>query len=65
VDDPNRNTPLIGVKNILVTPYVASQNVDPMMGRGGETTWEVARENLRRYAAGDKMLSVVDPVKGY
>jgi hypothetical protein len=25
----------------------------------------VARENLRRYAAGDKMLSVVDPVKGY
>ncbi|HWY60590.1 MAG TPA: NAD(P)-dependent oxidoreductase, partial [Rhizomicrobium sp.] len=65
IDDPNPNSPLIGVKNVIFTPYVASQNVDPSLGRGGETIWAVARENLRRYVAGDKLLSVVDPVKGY
>jgi phosphoglycerate dehydrogenase-like enzyme len=66
---PGRNggtiSTLAGVKNILVTPYIASQNVDPTLGRGGDTTWDVARENLRRYANGDKLLSVVDPAKGY
>jgi phosphoglycerate dehydrogenase-like enzyme len=56
---------LVGLKNILVTPYIASQNVDPLLGRGGETIWAVARENLRRFVNGDKMLSVVDPAKGY
>jgi phosphoglycerate dehydrogenase-like enzyme len=65
VDDPNPNSPLIDAKNIIFTPYVASQNVDVTLGRGGETIWAVARENLRRYAAGDKLLSLVDPIKGY
>jgi hypothetical protein len=27
--------------------------------------WCVVRENLQRYAAGDKMLSVVDVTRGY
>jgi phosphoglycerate dehydrogenase-like enzyme len=53
------------VKNVLVTPHVAAQNVDAALGRGGETIWDVARENLRRYVKGDKLLSVVDPAKGY
>ena len=65
VDSRLKASPIIGVKNILVTPYIASQNVDPMQGRGGEPIWYVARENLRRYVLGDKMLSVVDPAKGY
>jgi hypothetical protein len=58
-------SPLVHAKNMIFTPYVASQDVDPQMVRGGETTWAVARENLRRYALGEKMLSVVDPVRGY
>ena len=65
VDDPNVNSPLVHAKNMLFTPYVASQDADPALSRGGETTWAVARENLRRYAGGEKMLSVVDPVKGF
>ena len=65
VDDPNVNSPLVHARNLIFTPYVASQDVDPEMVRGGETTWAVARENLRRFVNGDKMLSVVDPVKGY
>jgi phosphoglycerate dehydrogenase-like enzyme len=65
VDDPNPNSPLVHAKNMIFTPYVASQNVDSTLGRGGETIWAVARENLRRYAAGEKLLSVVDPIKGF
>jgi len=65
VDDPNVTSPLVHAKNIIFTPYVASQNADSELSRGGETTWDVARENLRRYVNGDKLLSVVDPVKGY
>ncbi len=65
VDDPNVKSPLVHAKNIIFTPYVASQNADEELSRGGETTWDVARENLRRYVNGDKLLSVVDPVKGY
>jgi len=59
------NSPLWKEKNIIITPHVAAQNVDPMLSRGGEQIWAVARENLRRFVNGDKMLSVIDPVKGY
>jgi hypothetical protein len=31
----------------------------------GESCWTLAVENLRRYANGEKMLSVVDLAKGY
>jgi len=58
-------SPLWKEKNIIITPHVAAQNVDPMLSRGGEQIWAVARENLRRFVNGDKMLSVIDPVKGY
>jgi hypothetical protein len=27
--------------------------------------WIIARENMRRYTAGEKMLDVVDPKRGY
>ena len=59
------SSPLWKERNIIITPHVAAQNVDSMLSRGGEQTWAVARENLRRFVNGDKMLSVIDPVKGY
>jgi phosphoglycerate dehydrogenase-like enzyme len=59
------SSPLWQAKNIIITPHVAAQNVDAMLSRGGEQTWAVARENLKRFINGDKMLSVVDTVKGY
>jgi hypothetical protein len=31
----------------------------------GNELWILARENLRRYVAGEKMLSVVDLKRGY
>lgn len=45
--------------NVIITPHVSA--------RGGD--WERARlliaENIRRYLAGDALLNVVDPARGY
>lgn len=51
--------PLWDYPNVIVTPHVA--------GRGGERQRHsvLLRENLRRYIAGERLLNVVDPVKGY
>lgn len=52
--------PLWRMKNVLITPHVAG------LGQAThERIWLVIRENLRRYAAGEPMLSVVDPDRGY
>jgi hypothetical protein len=36
-----------------------------MVGPGRELRWLLYRENLRRFAAGEPLLSVVDPERGY
>jgi len=62
VTDPEPLPPehaLWQLDNVIITPHVSS--------RGGERErYRVLRkENLRRYAAGDALLNVVDPEKGY
>lgn len=52
--------PLWRAPNILITPHVATRSDLP-----GEASWRLVYENLRRYAAGEPMLSVVDPERGY
>lgn len=52
--------PLWRAPNVLITPHVSAQ-----VEAGDEPRWLVARENLRRYAAGGKLLSEVDPRRGY
>lgn len=52
--------PLWKAPNVIITPHVAS---DSDLGR--EAHLQVVQENLRRYVAGDKMLSVVDVARGY
>ncbi len=51
--------PLWQMENVIITPHVAA--------RGGERERHAAllRENLRRYAAGEPLLNVVDPARGY
>jgi phosphoglycerate dehydrogenase-like enzyme len=39
VDDPNINSPLINAKNIIFTPYVASQNVDTTLAARRSGPW--------------------------
>ena len=47
-------------RNVIITPHVASDS-----DVGSDAQLQVVRENLRRYVAGDKMLSVVDVARGY
>jgi phosphoglycerate dehydrogenase-like enzyme len=54
-DDPLWRTP-----NVIITPHVANQSPLRML-----RFWAVMRENLRRYVVGDRLLSVVDPARGY
>ncbi len=51
--------PLWQLENVIITPHVA--------GAGGERDRHLAlaRENLRRYAAGERLLNVVRPERGY
>ena len=51
--------PLWQMSNVIITPHVASV--------GGSRRWHamLVRENLRRYLAGEALLNVVDPERGY
>lgn len=51
--------PLWKLHNVIVTPHVAGVGGEPERNRA------LLIENLRRYAAGDRLLNVVDPQKGY
>jgi len=52
--------PLWVAKNAVITPHIAGRNSDAF-----KRTLIVAKENLRRYVLGDKLLSVVDVERGY
>ena len=52
--------PLWRLPNVIITPHVSGQS-----DLGNEDRWRITRENLGRYVAGGKMLSVVDPARGY
>lgn len=54
------NHPLWRAPHIIVSPHVAGRSDLPGIDR-----WIIARENLRRYAAGARMLSVVNLKLGY
>ena len=52
--------PLWKAPNVIITPHVAAA-----VEGDEEPRWLLAKENLRRYAAGGKLLSEVDLKKGY
>ncbi len=52
--------PLWKAPNVIITPHVANDS-----DLGYDAQLEVVQENLRRYLAGERMLSVVDVTKGY
>jgi phosphoglycerate dehydrogenase-like enzyme len=52
--------PLWKFPNVIITPHVSADS-----DADEQVRFVVLRENLRRYVAGEKMLSVVDVAKGY
>jgi phosphoglycerate dehydrogenase-like enzyme len=59
------NDPLFSAPNLIMTPETASHAVETADASGGEDMWVIARENLGRYVAGDRLYAVVDPKRGY
>jgi phosphoglycerate dehydrogenase-like enzyme len=51
--------PLWQMPNVIITPHVA------WYGNNRERQLALARENIRRFVAGDALLNVVDPARGY
>lgn len=63
VTDPEplpRGHPLWSLPNVLITPHSSSSSA-----RSRRNTLIIARENLRRYVRGDKLLNLVDLARGY
>jgi phosphoglycerate dehydrogenase-like enzyme len=54
------DNPLWKAPNVIISPHVSSRSDLP-----GNERWVLARENLRRYVAGGKMLSAVDLKREY
>jgi phosphoglycerate dehydrogenase-like enzyme len=52
--------PLWSMPRVIITPHTAGQS-----DRGRERLYMMVKENLRRYVAGEPMLSVVDIERGY
>ena len=51
--------PLWRMPNVIITPHIA------WYGNNRERQVTLARENIRRFIAGDALLNVVDPERGY
>jgi phosphoglycerate dehydrogenase-like enzyme len=56
---------LYNTPNLFVTPHMSAHAAGADDASGGEGTWQIAREQLRRYVNGDKLYSIVDPKLGY
>jgi phosphoglycerate dehydrogenase-like enzyme len=54
------DSPLWKMPNVILTPHVAAAS-----DLGREAGIAIVTENLRRYVAGERMLSVVDVDRGY
>jgi len=52
--------PLWRAPNLIITPHVSSRS-----DLSGDQRWIITRENMRRYVAGEKMLSEVDLTREY
>lgn len=61
--------PLWHAPNIIITPHMSAHYANDAsvenMGNNTIVTWAIMRENLRRYIAGDKVYSLIDPKAGY
>lgn len=63
VTDPEplpKESPLWAMKNVVITPHVASD-----AEISDQRSWSLLKENLRRFAAGEPLLNVVDVKAGY
>jgi hypothetical protein len=53
------------LRQIEVTMGQGTHAVDTDAASGGEDRWVIARKNLKRYSAGDKLYALVNPKQAY
>jgi len=66
VTDPEplpNGDPLWSAPNIIISPH--SSNYGENLGSDGDRAWRVRREQIRRYAAGEKIYNVAHVEKGF
>ena len=51
---------LFKLQNAVVSPHIGGQSPE-----SADRAWRLFRENIRRFAAGEPLLCVVDKAKGY
>jgi phosphoglycerate dehydrogenase-like enzyme len=57
---PPADSPLWSLPNLLLSPHVADRSPE-----GRARRWRLYRENVRRFAAGEPLLCVIDKGRGY
>jgi phosphoglycerate dehydrogenase-like enzyme len=62
-EPPPEGDPLWSSPNIIISPH--SSSFGENLGSDGDRAWRVRREQIRRYAAGEKIYNVVDIEKGF
>jgi phosphoglycerate dehydrogenase-like enzyme len=55
------SSPLWGLDNLIMMPHVTSDDADEYLPK----TFDMVFENVRRFAAGQPLLNVVDKMRGY
>jgi phosphoglycerate dehydrogenase-like enzyme len=63
VTDPEplpKGHPLWKFENVIITPHISGRS-----DHDQERMWGTAKENLRRFVAGQPLINVVDKQKGY
>ena len=54
------DSPLWSLPNVVLSPHVADRSPE-----GRARRWRLYRENVRRFAAGEPLLCVIDKGRGY
>jgi phosphoglycerate dehydrogenase-like enzyme/glyoxylase-like metal-dependent hydrolase (beta-lactamase superfamily II) len=59
-EPPPADSPLWSLPNVVLSPHVADRSPE-----GRARRWRLYRENVRRFAAGEPLLCVIDKGRGY
>ena len=64
-DHPLWDAPNLILASWAGAPVAPAREVSAKAARDNEMRWLVVRENMRRFATGERMYSVFDPARGY
>jgi len=57
-----QDDPLWSMENVIITPHISGHDDDPI---NAQAIFDIFRENLKRWFAGEKLANIVDRKRGY